>query len=79
MIRPVNVADVDDLAADLPTWQRIQRLVRHKPLTLAVLAEELGKSVDTVDKAVRRRPGLFARVPDDDGVTKIALVERRPS
>lgn len=73
----VDVASVDELAKQLPLWQRIKTAVRYGPRTLASLAEELDTSVDTLDRTIRRKKNVFTRVPDADGVTKIALVERR--
>jgi hypothetical protein len=73
----VNVADVSELAESLPLWQRMKSALTHGPLTLARLAEDLGANVDTLDRTVRRKGGLFTRTPDQDGITRIALVERR--
>jgi hypothetical protein len=74
--RRIDVASVDNLASDLPMWLRIKQLVRHRPLTLAVLAEELGAKVDTIDKTTRRHRGVFTRVTGDDHVPRIALVAK---
>jgi hypothetical protein len=73
----VNVADVTELAESLPLWQRMKSALSSGPLTLARLADDLGANVDTLDRTVRRKGGLFTRVPSADGVTRIALVERR--
>jgi hypothetical protein len=73
----VNVADVTELAESLPLWQRMKQAVSHEPKTLARLADELGATVETLDRTVRRKNGLFTRVPNTDGVTRIALVESR--
>lgn len=73
----VNVADIDDLATQLPLWQRMRSALAHGPLTMASLAEDLGAKVETIERTVRRKDGLFMRVSSADGVTRIALVERR--
>jgi hypothetical protein len=76
----VDVADITELADALPLWQRIRAAISRaaRPLTLVQLADELSAPVDTVDKAVRRKTGLFTRVvKTEDGITRIALVERR--
>jgi hypothetical protein len=73
----VNVADVQELVDSLPLWQRMKQAVSHEPKTLARLADELGATVDTLDRTVRRKSGLFTRVPSTDGVSRIALVESR--
>lgn len=76
-IQRVNLADIGgDLAASLPLWQRIVPLL-DRPRLLAELAEQLDANVDSIEKAVKRKPGLFTRVSGDDRVTRIALVERR--
>lgn len=72
---PIAVADVQELAEALPLWMRMKQAVSHKPKTLVELAEELGATVDTLDRTVRRKSGLFTRVAKDaDGRTRIALV-----
>jgi hypothetical protein len=77
-IRRVDLADVQDFAAKLPLWQRMAHTLRRGPMTMAALAEDLDAKVATVERAVDRSKGrLFARVPSADGVTRIALVERR--
>lgn len=78
-IDPIAVADVSELAEGLPLWQRLQGALRRGPQTLATLADDLGASVDTLDRTVRRRSGLFTRVSGSDGIRRIALVERRAS
>jgi hypothetical protein len=73
----VNVADNNDLAESLPLWQRMRHALNRGPLTLARLADDLGANVDTLDRTVRRKSALFTRVPSADGISRIALVERR--
>ena len=74
---PVNVADIQDLSTSLPLWQRMKSAVATRPMTLAMLAEELGAKVDSVDKAVQRKATVFTKVDGKDGVARIALLERR--
>jgi hypothetical protein len=79
-VRRADLTDVPNLAAGLPTWQRMQKALSHGPLTPAALAEELGAKVETIDRVARGKgkgQDLFAKVPGPDGVTRIALVERR--
>lgn len=73
----VNVTDVQELAEALPLWQRMKSALTRGPLTLARLADDLGCNVDSLDRTVRRKSGLFTRVPSSDGITRIALVESR--
>jgi hypothetical protein len=73
----VNVADVSELAEALPMWQRMQHRLRSGPMTLARLADELGANVETLDRTVRRKSALFVRLPGSDGITRVALAERR--
>jgi hypothetical protein len=77
LLTSVNVADVQELAESLPLWQRMRSTLSQGPQTLAMLADALGANVETLDRTVRRKSGLFTRVPGGDGVTRIALVESR--
>ena len=70
------LADVQDLADKLPLWQRITHLVKAGPRTFAEIAAELDAKVDTVTKAVNRHRA-FTKVAGNDGITRIALIERR--
>jgi hypothetical protein len=72
-IAPTDLAHVDELAAELPLWQRIQAAVQHQPQSLPALADQLGAKLDSVEKAVTRKSKLFTRTPNG----LIALVERR--
>ena len=76
-LRTTNLATVPDLAEKLPLWQRVREIVKYGPLTLARLAKDLEANVETLDRTVRRRRDVFARVDGIDGVSRIALVERR--
>lgn len=78
LVTRADVANVQDLADKLPLWQRIVPVVKAGPRTLVEIADALGAKVDTVTKAVTRS-SLFTKVSSPDGITKIALVERRPS
>ena len=76
----VDVAsESSDLAARLPLWQRMRAACQKGPRTLAELASKLDTTVDTLDRTVRRKSGLFGRVSGSDGITRIALAERRGS
>jgi hypothetical protein len=76
----VNVTDVTELAEGLPLWERMKaEIKRQGPLTLARLADDLGANVESLDKTVRRKTTLFTRVSGTDGISRIALVERRAS
>jgi hypothetical protein len=77
IVTRTSLADVPDLAEKLPLWQRVKHAVSHGPKTLISLAEELGANVETLDRTVRRKNGLFTRVDGQDGITRIALVESR--
>lgn len=78
-IDPIAVADVRELAEGLPLWQRLKASLTRGPRTLAELADDLGSSVETLDRNVRRRSELFCRVSGSDGIRRVALVERRAS
>jgi hypothetical protein len=78
VVTRIEVADVEELAAGLPLWQRMKAALTHGPLTLKQLAEELGgANVESLDRTVRAKRGLFTRVLSAEGISRIALVERR--
>ncbi len=76
-----NIADVEDLAGQLPLWQRIAHLIKSGggvPMTIAAIAEALDAKPDTIRKTVSsaRDRSIFAK-QSDGGTLKIALVDRR--
>ena len=68
------VADSAELAERLPTVVRVRHALRSGAKTYAEVAGEIGESVDTVSKAIRRETGAFVRVTGSDGVTRCGLV-----
>jgi|SRR5262245_16822696 len=76
-VERIPATSVDELVDTLPMWQRLKDALRAGPRTLASLAEEFGAKADTIDKAVKRRSAMFTRVLSEDGIQRIALVERR--
>jgi hypothetical protein len=46
-------------------------------MTIVALADELHIKADTIIKAVKRGDDTFTKVLGSDGITKIALLERR--
>jgi hypothetical protein len=84
-VRNVDATTVPAFAEKLPLWQRMRTALLRGPLTLSRLAEELGaqdtadlkRTVQSLERTVRRRNGMFTRVPGQDGITRIALVEAR--
>ena len=79
IVTSVDVRDVKELAESLPLWQRMKSALGPGPRTLVALANNLGVNVDTLDRTVRRKNALFTRVAGDDGITRIALLERMAS
>jgi len=85
IVERVNLADVDDLAGQLPTWQRVANFIKAGggyPQTIAVIADTLEVKPNTVRKAVSLHSGkgrsVFTTVPGiDGGEVRIALAERR--
>jgi hypothetical protein len=73
----VPASSVDELVDSMPTWQRVRDALKSGPRTLASLADELDAKIDTIEKAVKRKSTVFVRVPTEDGIQRIALVERR--
>ena len=79
-IARVDPRDVEELAVSLPLWQRVASELRAGPQTYAQLAESLGDAkVDSIVKATKRKGNVFTKVAGDDGVHRLALVERRVS
>jgi hypothetical protein len=73
-----DITDVPDLAESLPLWRRIQAVVKAGPQTLATIARELNHdNVESIDRTVRKHKQVFTRLSGSDGITRIALVERR--
>lgn len=77
-VTSANLAEVEGLAEKLPLAARIAHLVQQGPRSFAQIAEELGAKTDSVIKAVTRNRS-FTRINGADGITRIALVERRAS
>ena len=84
-LQRVDLADVDELASNLPIWQRMKRALQCGPMTLVALADEMGATDDTRDKLVatmdreaRRKKGVFVKLTDTpDRIHRIALVSNR--
>lgn len=75
-VRSINLADVDGMSQRLPIATRVAHALKQGPMTYTQLADQIGAKLDSVEKAVKRSDG-FQRVCGPDGVTRIALVERR--
>jgi hypothetical protein len=75
-VRTANLAEVDGLSDRLPLSVRMTDALKRGPMTFAALAEELGAKTDSVIKAANRNK-TFTKVSGTDGITRIALVERR--
>lgn len=76
-VAPVGLSAVADLTDRAPLWQRMVSALRGGPMTQVALAEALGAKQDSIKKAVDRGTRRFTRVPSADGITRIALKERR--
>jgi hypothetical protein len=76
-IAPTDLADVSELAASMPLWQRMVAILRSGSLTMVEIASDLDVKLDSVSKAVRRGDGkVFTRVPGPDGIYRIGLLAR---
>jgi hypothetical protein len=77
----ISVADVDELAAEMPLWTRVRHALKEGPRPIHALAAELGANAESVGKAIRRRccgaTPLFTRLTGTDGVHLYALAEHR--
>ena len=75
-----NIAAIEELADSVPLWQRIKAVLKTGPQTLATIASELRHdNVESLDRIVRKHKTLFTKVSGADGISRIALVERRPA
>jgi hypothetical protein len=84
VVSSVNLAEVEDLAGELPLWQRIKHALQAgsgRPRSIEELADDLGAKVDSIKKAVspKRNKSMFVLVPSPDGKTRVAMAERRMS
>jgi hypothetical protein len=71
-----NIADIPELAAAMPMWQRIQSVLRSGAKSQQEIADELDVKVDSVKKAIGRGIGrTFVKLSDH----RIGLVERHSS
>jgi hypothetical protein len=79
-VKRVDIANTDDFAGRVPTWQKMIGALKRGPMTLVSLAEELDSKMETIKKVVDRSKGrTFTRVEGPDGIVRIGLVDRRPS
>ena len=78
LLRKAALAARGDFAGKLPVWQRMMHLLKSGPLPIPAIAAALDAKPETVERAVRRgKDSTFLRLVGADGVSKIALVERR--
>jgi hypothetical protein len=80
IVNCVNLADVEDLAGQLPLWQRIAHLLKAgsgRPRTIDELAEELEAKPESVKKAIKRGRTTFREIDGADGLVRVGLIERR--
>lgn len=76
----VDPSGVEEMVESLPLWLRVKAEVSRGPKTFAEIADSLGVKVDSVEKAVKRKGEVFARVSGStDGIRRVALLERRAS
>jgi hypothetical protein len=76
----IDATTIDEVASSLPLWQRIKGIVAGGPQTLAIINHELQHgNVESIDRIVRKHNTLFTKVSGSDGVTRVALRERRAS
>ena len=83
IVTRTNLADIEDLAGQLPTWQRVAKFLKATsggvPQTIQEIAAALAVKPDTVKKAVspRRKGSVFVHVPGPDGLMRVALLANR--
>jgi hypothetical protein len=74
---PTDLAQTAELVTGLSLRERIYSRVKRGPVTLAILAEELDARADSLDRTVRKHKSLFTRITDEDGIQRVALLERK--
>lgn len=74
LISECEVSDSEEMARELPLWQRIQGALKNGPMTTIAIANELDAKEDSVRKTTDRKKMLFMRVSGDDGMHRIGLV-----
>lgn len=73
----VGAGSSEELSGKLPVWQRMKGAIESLgPTTPALVAEEIGSSVETVTRTARRMT-IFTQTTGDDGQRKIALATSR--
>jgi hypothetical protein len=81
VVARVDLAGVEEFATSVGYKQRIIHLLKAGPQPEPVIISELGGKPESIHKAITRglkpEAGLFVRVTGADGLSKIALVERR--
>jgi hypothetical protein len=73
--QPVDLLTVKGLSDKVPIALRMAAALQRGPMTIALLANELEAIPDSVEKAAKRGK-QFTRVLGQDGIQRIALVER---
>jgi len=72
-----EIANEPEIADRLPVRDRIIAAVRHEPKTMVQIAEEIGKSVESVATTIRRdeaKGRTFTRIVGEDKVYRITLL-----
>ena len=72
-----EIANEPEIADRLPVRDRIIAAVRHEPKTMVQIAEEIGKSVESVATTIRRdeaKGRTFTRIVGEDRVYRITLL-----
>ena len=71
-----DVAESDEMARELPLWQRIEGVIKTSgPMTTIAIANELDAKEDTVRRTTARLGMKFEKVVGDDGMHRIRLVK----
>jgi hypothetical protein len=76
-VRQVNPASVEDIAPEVPIWQRLRHALQPGPRTIEDLASELGVKGNSITKAITRdekaKVRQFIRLPD----SRLGLLDQR--
>ena len=68
LVEPINLKDVDELAAGFPLLDRMKELLKGGPMTAKAIAEELSVTVPQVQGTIGRYRSKFVKVGQKIGI-----------
>jgi len=76
-VAPCEIAHSDEMAERLPLWQRIKACLedRDRPMSPALIANELEAKENTVRRVIDRYQKVFRKLPSPNGDIHIELIK----